>query len=230
VTSPAPAPGRATWATAAAAQITGPLWAAITAGGGLAATGWACYPGAYDLCWLASLPLPAGPRQPPGQPAALLDRRDTFERHDQPVALAAAYAARPRSIVYEDIGHADPDAWHALAATMLGRLSATPVTVACSAFASRHGDESLPGHWDAWYGAIIHISGTKDWAIGPGVLDPAAPPPDHVTTRAGDILLLPRGLPHAVTTPRRPGHSLHLNFALHRDPAPPDSAALPSTT
>ena len=222
MTSPAPAPGLATRPETTAAQITGPLWAAITAAGGLTATTWACYPAAYSPRWLAGLPLPAGTRQPPGQPAALLDGRDTFERHHDPAALAAACAARPRSIVYEDIGHAAPHAWHALAATLLGRLSETPVTVACSAFASRYGDESLPAHWDAWYGAIIHISGAKDWAIGPGLLDPAAPPPERVTTRAGDILLLPRGLPHAVTTPPSPARSLHLNFALHRDPGPPD--------
>ena len=222
MTSPAPAAGPATWPGIAAAQITGPLWAAITATGGLDAAEWACYPGAYDPCWLAGLHLPAGTRQPVGQPAALLDSRDIFERHNDPAAVAAAYAARPRSIVYEDIGHADPDAWHALAATLLGRLSATPVTVACSAFASRYGDDRLPGHWDAWYGAIIQIRGAKDWTIGRGVLDPAAPPPERASTQAGDILLLPRGMPHAVTTPPSPGHSLHLNFALHRDPGPPD--------
>jgi hypothetical protein len=203
-----------------AAQVTGPLWAAITAAGGLAATGHACYPRAYNPRWLAGLPLPVGPRQASGQPAALLDGRDVFERHHDPAALAAAYAARRRSVVYEHIGHAAPAAWHALTAGLLGRLSATPISVACSAFASRHGDESLPAHWDAWYGAVIQVDGAKDWLIGPGLLDLAGPPPDRVTTRAGDILLLPRGLPHAVTTPPRPGRSLHLNFALHRDAGP----------
>ena len=220
MTSPAPAPALAARPVITAAQVTGPLWAAITVAGGLAAPGHACYPRAYNPRWLAALPLPVGDRQTPGQPAALLDGRDVLERHHDPAALAAARAARPRPVVYEHLGHANPAAWHALTADLLGRLSASPIPVACSAFASRHGDESLPARRDAWYGAIIQVDGAQDWLIGPGILDPDGPPPDQVTTRAGDILLLPRGLPYAATTPPGPGRSLHLNFALHRDAGP----------
>ena len=63
----------------------------------------------------------------------------------------------------------------------------------------------------------MYLEGEKDWEIGPGVLDPLEP----VTTvhvRAGDMLLVPERLPHVVSTPKEPGHSRHLQFALCRVP------------
>jgi hypothetical protein len=213
-----------------AAAVTGPLWAAITAGGGtrLAAPRHAWFPAAYDGRWLMALPLPVGEHRPPGQPVALLDGRDEFERPADAKALAAASARHPRSQVYEDIGTGAADTWHALTARHLGRLSASRLQVACSAFASAPGDESLRAHGDAWYGAIIQIDGAKTWQVG-GSLLTGGPPAARVTTRAGDILLLPPLVPHAVTTPPTPGRSLHLAFAIHRDqqlsgPATPPAA------
>ena len=62
---------------------------------------------------------------------------------------------------------------------------------------------------DAWHNAVIQVAGAKHWAI------------EHnrpVTTRAGDILVIPQKMvQHAVSTPEFPGHSVHLAFALHRD-------------
>ncbi len=84
-------------------------------------------------------------------------------------------------------------------------------------FESRPGDASLGGHWDAWYGAIVHISGAKAWQIGARPPGDTNQPAQDIITRAGDILLVPKGLPHAVRTPREPGHSVHLSFALDRD-------------
>jgi hypothetical protein len=57
----------------------------------------------------------------------------------------------------------------------------------------------------------------KDWQIGEGLLDAAAPPAMDITVRAGDILLVPKSLPHLVTTPADPGWSVHLAFAIDRD-------------
>jgi len=37
-------------------------------------------------------------------------------------------------------------------------------------------------------GELAALQGAKDWAIGPGLLDPDAPP-EQVTTLPGDILL-----------------------------------------
>lgn len=214
-----------------AARITGPLWAAITAAGGPrpAILRHAHYPVAYDARWLTGLPLPVGEHRPPGQPVALLDGRDEFERPPDNAALAAACARHPRSQVYEDIGTGAGGAWYALTARHLGRLARSRLQVACSAFASRPADESLRAHGDAWYGAIIQIDGAKTWQIGDGLLTGAGPPAAQITTRAGDILLLPRFVPHTVSTPASPGHSLHLAFAIDRDQHLPDPATLPAS-
>ena len=119
-----------------------------------------------------------------------------------------------------DIGHQAGHTWPAIAARHLGRLARCPIDVRCSVFTSATADEGLGPHWDSWYGAIVQLSGAKQWTIS------QPPPAQHsgedaqVTTRAGDILLIPKYLPHAVTTPRDPGHSAHLAFTIDRDPAP----------
>jgi hypothetical protein len=64
----------------------------------------------------------------------------------------------------------------------------------------------------------VQIAGAKDWLIWDTPPGPAHGPAT-VTTRAGDILLIPKHLPHLVSTPADPGHSTHLAFALHRDAA-----------
>jgi hypothetical protein len=203
-----------------AARVTGPLWAAISAAGGPrpATRQHAHYPAAYDADWLATLPLPVGEHRPAGQPVALLDGQNIFERTADGPALAAAYSRHPRSQVYEDIGLDWADAWYALTARHLGRLASSGLQVACSIFASRSQDESLRAHWDTWYGAIVQIDGAKIWEIGDSLLNGSNQAARQTITRAGDILLLPKGLPHAVSTPTDPGHSVHLAFAIDRDP------------
>lgn len=208
-----------------AAEFTGTLWAALHAAGGPrrpATAGHRHFSRAYDAGWLAALPLPIDENRPPGLPVALLDDRDDFDRHIDGQALTDAYAGRPRTQVYEDIGRDTPHAWYSLAARHLGRLAECDLHVVCSIFQSRAGDESLGGHWDAWYGAIVQMSGAKKWDIGESLLDGTTQPTRELTTGAGDILLLPKGLPHAVSTPKDPGHSVHLTFAIDRDPRPAD--------
>jgi hypothetical protein len=202
----------------AAARVTGVLWAAIQAAGGIRAAARESrhFAGAYDGGWLSGLPVPSGP-VPSGQPVALLDERDEFDRYTDQSALDAAYARQPRTKVYEDINRYRDGCWSALAARHLGRLSGCDMQVICSVFESRHGDQSLGGHFDTWYGAIVQLAGAKKWHVGPSVLVPGAPPGPPVLTRAGDILLLPKGLPHTTATPREPGHSVHLTFAIDRD-------------
>jgi hypothetical protein len=210
-----------------AAEITGTLWAAIYAAGGVhrpVRAGHQLYPDALDGQWLASLPLPIDQARPPQAPVALLNEADEFERHDAPKALAVAYANHPRTRVYEDIGRDAPESWYALTARHLGRLTRCDLQVVCSIFQSAAGDQSLGAHFDTWYGAIIQISGAKTWTIGPGLLNDSGPPVEEVVTRPGDVLLLPKGLPHAVTTPPDPGHSVHLTFAIDRDDHPTPSA------
>jgi hypothetical protein len=217
-------PGGATasWAELQAATFAGLLWTAIDVTGGLRDTKlqpWH-FIRAYEPGWLATLPLPTGTARPPGQPVALLDEREEFDRHHDGRALKLAYDSRPRTRVYEDINNDTGHAWYSIAARHLGRLANCELQVVCSVFESRHGDQSLGAHWDTWYGAIVHMSGTKMWQTGEGLLDGCGQPARQLTTTAGDILLLPKGLPHAVWTPPEPGHSVHLTFAIDRDPRP----------
>jgi hypothetical protein len=203
-----------------AARFTGTLWAAIRAAGGPHAPGdtHRHYRGAYDPAWLASLPLPDAVSRPPAQQVALLDDRHAeFERHTDPAALAAAYASQPRTQVMEDISAAGPGTWYQLAALHLTRLSRSDPHVTCSVFTSRHGNQTFGAHKDTWYGAAVQVAGVKDWTIGNGLLDRVAGTAREVTTRPGDILLLPKCLAHIVATPASPGHSVHLAFAICRD-------------
>jgi hypothetical protein len=209
-----------------AAAFAGTLWTAIAVTGGSrphAGQYWH-FPGAYDAGWLAELPLPTRASRPPRQPVALLDERDEFDRHCDDSALREAYASRPRTRVYEDISRDAGDAWYSLAARHLGRLAECSLQVVCSVFESRHGDASLGAHWDAWYGAIVQMSGTKVWTIGESLLTATEQPASEITTKAGDILLLPKGLSHSVRTPPGPGHSVHVSFALDRDARPAEGA------
>lgn len=210
----------------AAAEITGRLWAALKTAGITkpgSAGRYRQFPGAFAPPWLASLPLPVAGDRPGSQPVALLDDRPDFERHHDQAQITAAYQAHPRTQVYEDIGHDAPGTWHALAGRHLGRLARCTLSVPCSVFASRAGDESLGAHYDTWHGVIIQMTGTKTWQIGSSLLTSAGPPPRTVTTRPGDILLISKYLPHKVTTPADPGYSVHITYALHRDT--PEQAA-----
>ena len=110
----------------------------------------------------------------------------------------------------------------ALAARHLGRLAGGPPAV-CPVFCSRAGDASLGVHQDTRYGTIVQVDDAKDWQIGAGRAGRAAPLARQVTTGAGDIRP-PENLPHAVTTPARPGHPVHLAFALDRDAMPGNRA------
>ncbi|PZG19882.1 hypothetical protein C1I98_37765 [Spongiactinospora gelatinilytica] len=211
ITAPAEAPG---------ALIAGTLWAAIETSGGLrraATEGHAHFQQAFDPEWASDLPLPIDGDQPDGAPVALLDGREEFERHTDAQALADAYDGRHRTRVYEDIGRDNPAAWYTYAALQIGRLAARDLAVVCSVFQSRWGDESIGPHRDAWYGAIVQVRGVKGWLVGEGLFDGATRPIHAVTTKAGDVLLLPKGLPHTVSTPKEPGHSVHLAFAIDRD-------------
>lgn len=189
-----------------AAMFTGTLWAAIWHAGRQRHRH---YPGAYDPAWLASLPLPSGDR---GLVTLLDEHREDFEHHPDGSWLEAAYAARPRTRMRSDIGWDDEGSWYALAARHLGRLAEEDGPVVCSLFTSQTGDESLGAHWDGFHGASVQLSGAKCWLAGQ--------PPELITTVAGDILILPKGTLHEVTTPASPGHSVHLAFALDRDREP----------
>src|SRR5258707_7170960 len=139
-----------------AARITGALWAAVTLAGG----GFRHYPGAVAGELLAALPLPSAGEQP----VALLDGSGRhFERLADADLLYIAYHERPRTLVFEDIGHGAPSSWAALACSHLTRLSRSALPVTCAAYESAHGDETMGAHRDDWHGAVIQVAGAKEW-------------------------------------------------------------------
>ncbi|MEU9126140.1 cupin domain-containing protein [Streptomyces sp. NPDC048506] len=83
--------------------------------------------------------------------------------------------------------------------------------VACAAYASQAGDTSLGPHNDDWDGVIVQVEGEKQWRVW---TDPHNGPKE-VVSRVGDVLALPRGVRHDVSTP---GRSLHLAFAVTDQP------------
>jgi hypothetical protein len=205
-----------------AATFAGLLWTAIDITGGTRRAGpqpWH-FPDAYDANWLAALPLLIDASRAPGQADALLDDRAEFDRHAGGWALGVAYASRPRTRVCQHINRDNDEAWYSLAARHLGRMARCERQVVCSVFEARHGDESLGARWDTWYWAVVQMGGAEVWQIGRGLLDDGGQPVQEITTTAGDILLLPKGLPLAARTPPEPGHSVYLTFAIDRDSRP----------
>ena len=145
---------------------------------------------------------------------------DEFDRHLDSSALGHAYADRPRprcTKTSTETQKAPGTRWRrATSAVSLAANCKACARCLDPAWATR----ASAGIGDAWYGAIGQIDGVKVWEIGESLLDPTNHPTHEVTTLAGVVLLLPKGLPHAVRTPRDPGHSVHRAFAIDRDPDP----------
>ncbi|HEU5427787.1 MAG TPA: cupin domain-containing protein [Actinocrinis sp.] len=201
---------------ALAATFTGILWAAIRASDGPRPSEprYHHIPAAYHPDWLAALPLPTLDSGPPTQQVALI-RPGEYDRYLNGDALKQAHEARPRSRSFENVQRSCN--WLSLVSQHLQRLSASELEVLVSLYESDHGDENLGPHWDVWYSAIVHLTGAKVWTLGHGVMDGTGPT-RTLTTTAGDILLIPQGLAHDVSTPADPGHSRHLQFTLCRPP------------
>ena len=82
-------------------------------------------------------------------------------------------------------------------------------------------------HRDHWLGVVVQVAGAKDWQAGEGLTCGGDGSVQRVRLAAGDALVLPKGIPHVVTTPADPGSSVHLVFAFYRDRA--DGMQAPST-
>ena len=208
-----------------AARLAGAIWAAVNAAGGPDNAAFRHYPGVLDTAWLAALPIPTAANLPPGQTVALPDPSGrAFQRHTNVAALRAAYARRPSTRIIEDIGWGSDTPWAALAGQHLTRLAQTGTRVLITVYQSASGDQELGTHRDTWTGAIVQADGSKTWRAGEGLTATGAGAGtgdiQHVTITAGDILILPKNLPHHVTTPPDPGRSVHLVFAINRDRAP----------
>lgn len=203
-----------------AAEVTGTLWIAIQGTGGhrRAARNHDHFSGAFDADWLSGLPLPIGEDRPDGQPVTLVDDGQPWEEHHDSSGLAVACAERPRTRMYSDVAVGRERDWFGRTTGHLQKLTESPERVTCSIFESQHGDQGLPPHRDTWYSAIIQLGGEKHWRIGHALLEQTCPQPvREVTTKPGDILIIPRMLPHVVSTPADPGFSIHLVYAIDRE-------------
>ncbi|MEU7640933.1 cupin domain-containing protein [Streptomyces sp. NPDC039016] len=109
------------------------------------------------------------------------------------------------------VGGACPCArWSHQAAIVVGRAAArfrTRARTPLTAEVSQAGDASLGRHDEDWDGIIVQLEGAKRWRVWADPEDG----PTEIVTRVGDMLVLPRGVPHDVDTP---GRSLHLAFAV----------------
>jgi hypothetical protein len=159
-------------------------------------------PQAFNEEWIVSLPIPTEDKDP-DQTVALVDN-DAFHRELSEEAVAAAYAQRPRTRVFESI-HAQSDGWYGLVALRLAGLLRQRVIA--TLYESRAGDLNLGAHDDQWDGVIVQIRGAKTWRLWP---QPHGQPRE-LLTRAGDVLLLPKGITHEVDTP---DYSVHLVLAV----------------
>lgn len=172
------------------------------------------YTGRLRPSFVASLHLPLLDEQKPAaQPVALVDGL-RFDRRGTSATLAELYAERPRTRLYESIDFHGQD-WYSDTAFRLTHLARCRVV--CSMYESAARDATSEAHIDQWDGLILQMRGSKRWVL------PDQPP---VVTQPGDVLVLPRGVHHAVETD---AYSVHLVFALVTD-EPLRSNALPETS
>ncbi|HSX06090.1 MAG TPA: hypothetical protein VLF69_06520, partial [Candidatus Saccharimonadales bacterium] len=106
-----------------AAEFVGPLWTAIRSADGPrpAKDHHHLIRGLFDAAWLGSLPLLVGKDRSEKQSVALGSAMQ-FERHPTSEALDGAYAARPRTRIYEGYD-ARTGGWPAMVTRILMRLA-----------------------------------------------------------------------------------------------------------
>ncbi|MFB6604237.1 JmjC domain-containing protein [Streptomyces noursei] len=150
---------------------------------------------AFNPSWLDALPPPTT-----AAPTVTLINGSDFQRV---AATDPAVGIGRRTRSYENLDR--HVSWIGHAAGYLEQSVGR--RVACAAYASRAGDSSLGRHHDDWDGVIVQLQGEKHWSVWP---DPLAAP-DEIVTRAGDVLVLRRGVVHDVSTPKS---SCHLAFAI----------------
>ncbi|ASQ94460.1 cupin domain-containing protein [Streptomyces sp. 11-1-2] len=164
----------------------------------------------FDAAWIESVFLPLAEQKATGQTVALVDGLD-FHRRSHRDAVARAYQERQRTRVYESLD-VRSDGWFSTVTLQLTAMMHRHVV--CSAYESHAGDRNLGAHDDEWLGVIIQMRGAKHWLVWPEATGAA----EEIVTRVGDVLILPQGVKHEVSTPDLPGYSVHLVFAITDEP------------
>ncbi|MBO3681712.1 cupin domain-containing protein [Streptomyces sp. NEAU-YJ-81] len=164
----------------------------------------------FDASWIEKVSLPLAEEKAAGQTVALVDGTE-FVRESRNEEVFHAYRDRPRTRVYESL-HVRSDGW--VSAVTLQLTAMMRRNVICSAYESHAGDRNLGAHDDEWLGVITQMHGAKRWLVWPETTGA----PEEIVTRVGDVLILPQGVKHEVSTPDLPGYSVHLVFAITDDP------------
>lgn len=161
-------------------------------------------PGLFDPTMLAELRVPIDDQRAASQLVALADQGIDMTRYRDPEAFEAAYAKKARTRVYESV-NTRSDGPLSLVALLLSQAAGCHVV--CTFYQSVAGDATMGEHDENWWGVIVQLRGAKRWFVRP---DRSAAPQD-LLLRAGDVLLLPHGTRHDVSTPDA---SLHAMFAI----------------
>jgi hypothetical protein len=156
----------------------------------------------FDAAWLDALALPIEDDKASTQTVSLVEDIH-FTRGKSGHELEEAYRSHPRTRVYEGF-NSRSDGWFSIAAMQFAALARC--RVGCSVYASYAGDKTMGYHIDEWYGVALQMRGAKTWQLKQRLKDK----PQTITVEAGDVLLLPRGVFHDVSTPKE---SVHLLFA-----------------
>jgi hypothetical protein len=155
-------------------------------------------PCAVEPRLLSHLSLPLDGRRPPDQPVAMLEGGN-FERTLDQSTATGAYAARPRTRLFEGVDHIR-GSWFESVASSLSRL--TGFSVSAGLYQSVAHDAVLAPHTDAWQGLVLQLRGEKSWTFPRSTTE-------DVLLDAGHALYVPTDLQHAVRTPLT---SVHVVF------------------
>lgn len=90
----------------------------------------------------------------------------------------------------------------------ISRLS--PLRISLNAYFTLSGQSGLAPHHDNQDILILQISGRKHWYLGPAAVADFQQAAPTLTLNAGDVLFIPRNMPHAAAC--SDAHSLHLTL------------------
>jgi hypothetical protein len=171
------------------------------------------HPARIHRAALAALPLPAAGTLGKGMTVAMADG-GTVERHADAESLRAAYQARPRTRVFEDIGWENEQGWAWLAGQHLTRLADTGLRVTVSVSLTEPGDEEPGARREGHLGVIVQVDGTTTWRAGKGLFGLRPGDAGQFTVTPGDMLVIPQNLPAMARPQADAGRSVHLEFAI----------------
>lgn len=187
-------------------ELAGSLWAAVRLSDGPhpATQNYRYFRGLFNPDFLNRLQLPTDADYPEVQHVTLEGRGDL----QRPTAdeLAEAYRDNPRTRLYENLRAP----WAVETISLLQKLARCAVSLAI--YDSLPFEDNFGPHSDRWYLVAAQWRGVKQWWIGDDATKNKTIPPT-ITMKPGDVLCLPQGVMHDISTPDPIG-STHLAVAI----------------